>query len=67
MNVGLNALEASLGNLVICIMAVVGALISSRLIENVGRRPLLIYTFGGLALVNTLISGFMLGFEKSQV
>ncbi|VDM78660.1 unnamed protein product [Strongylus vulgaris] len=53
--------------MVICIMAVIGALSSGRLAEGVGRRPILIYTFTGLAIVNTLISGFMFWFDKSQI
>ncbi|KAL6739815.1 hypothetical protein Aduo_013223 [Ancylostoma duodenale] len=67
MNVGLNPLQASLGNMVICIMAVIGVLTSGRLVETWGRRPLLIYTFGGLTIINTLISGLMLWFEKSPI
>ncbi|CAJ0601423.1 unnamed protein product [Cylicocyclus nassatus] len=67
LNVGLSVLEASIGNLFICIMAVVGVLASSRVIENVGRRPMLIYTFAGLAIVNTFIAGFMMWFEKSRI
>ncbi|EPB77101.1 hypothetical protein ANCCEY_03802 [Ancylostoma ceylanicum] len=67
MNVGLNPLQASLGNMVICIMAVIGVLTSGRLVESWGRRPLLIYTFGGLTIINTLISALMLWFEKSPI
>ncbi|KAK6750325.1 hypothetical protein RB195_002350 [Necator americanus] len=66
-NVGLDPLQASLGNMVICIMAVIGVLASGRLVESWGRRPLLIYTFGGLAIINSLISGFMLWFESSPI
>uniref|UniRef100_A0A7I4YP36 MFS domain-containing protein n=1 Tax=Haemonchus contortus TaxID=6289 RepID=A0A7I4YP36_HAECO len=66
LNVGLSPLHASLGNLVICVMAVIGVLVSGRLVERMGRRPLLIFTFGGIGLVNVLISGFMYMFQINK-
>ncbi|KAK6057296.1 hypothetical protein COOONC_05192 [Cooperia oncophora] len=40
-------------------MTLVGVLISGQLVEYMGRRPLLLITFGGLSVVNILIPGFM--------
>ncbi|KAK5984321.1 Transporter major facilitator family protein [Trichostrongylus colubriformis] len=66
LSVGLKATHASLGNLAICIMAVIGVLASGQLVERMGRRPLLLLTFGGLGLVNVLISGFMYMFQLNK-
>ncbi|KAJ1372780.1 hypothetical protein KIN20_035030 [Parelaphostrongylus tenuis] len=59
LSVGLNGLQASIANIVICFMAAVGALLSSQLVERLGRRPLLLSTFAAIAIVNAVLSGLM--------
>ncbi|WKY03738.1 hypothetical protein Q1695_005026 [Nippostrongylus brasiliensis] len=67
LGVGLDSLQASIGNLIICIMAVVGVLTSSQFVERLGRRPLLIVTFAALAIINIFIAGFMYSFAQTGI
>ncbi|KAE9421855.1 hypothetical protein Angca_005572, partial [Angiostrongylus cantonensis] len=63
LSVGLNGLQASLANIVICLMALAGAVLSGKLVEKLGRRPLLLSTFSAIAIVNAVLSGLMYLFE----
>ncbi|CAI4224336.1 unnamed protein product [Auanema sp. JU1783] len=65
-SVGLSSLEASIGNIIICLVTVFGNISASFLIDKQGRRPLLLIIFGLLAVNNIIISGLMYGFDRSQ-
>ncbi|VDM68140.1 unnamed protein product [Strongylus vulgaris] len=67
LSTGLNVLQASIGNIVICIMSVLGILTSSFFIDKIGRRILLLSTCGLLAIVNILIAALMFGFEYAKI
>ncbi|KAK6052279.1 hypothetical protein COOONC_10217 [Cooperia oncophora] len=66
LKVGLSPLHASLGNLAICVMAVIGVTVSGQLVERMGRRPLLLFTFSALGIINVLVSGFMYMFQVNK-
>ncbi|KJH46726.1 transporter, major facilitator family protein [Dictyocaulus viviparus] len=59
LSVGLNAFQASIANVIICFMAAVGAVLSGRLVEKLGRRPLLLSTFSAVAVINLIFAGLM--------
>ncbi|KAJ1372781.1 hypothetical protein KIN20_035031 [Parelaphostrongylus tenuis] len=63
LNVGLDGLHASLANIAIWLMAAIGAVLSGQLVERLGRRPLLLWTFFAMAIVDAAISGLMYLFE----
>ncbi|KHJ91083.1 Tat pathway signal sequence domain protein [Oesophagostomum dentatum] len=67
LSTGLNVLQASIGNIIICIMSVLGILTSSFIIDRFGRRVLLLPTYSLLAVINVFIAAFMLGFEHFQI
>ncbi|KHJ88727.1 Tat pathway signal sequence domain protein [Oesophagostomum dentatum] len=67
LSTGLNVLQASIGNIIICIMSVLGILTSSFIIDRFGRRVLLLSTYSLLAVINVFIAAFMLGFEHFQI
>ncbi|CAI2347969.1 unnamed protein product [Caenorhabditis sp. 36 PRJEB53466] len=66
LRVGFNALQASIGNIVICVMTVFGVILSSQFIDRYGRRSLLLVTFAILCLLNIVIFICMLLFETHQ-
>ncbi|KIH58639.1 transporter, major facilitator family protein [Ancylostoma duodenale] len=67
LSTGLNVLQASVGNIVICLMSVLGILTSSFIIDRFGRRILLLSTYSLLGIINIVIASLMFGFEYAKV
>lgn len=67
MNVGMKQDTAAIANAAICFFSFAGILVSTKIIDHFGRRPLLISTFGCLAVVNVVIVGLMYTFAETQV
>ncbi|CAJ0601424.1 unnamed protein product [Cylicocyclus nassatus] len=67
LSTGLSILQASIGNIVICIMSVLGIITSSFIVDRYGRRILLLSTYGLLAIVNIFIAALMFGFEHAKI
>ncbi|EYC18496.1 hypothetical protein Y032_0027g1549 [Ancylostoma ceylanicum] len=67
LSTGLDVLQASVGNIVICLMSVLGILTSSFIIDRFGRRILLLSTYSLLAIINIFIASLMFGFEYAKV
>ncbi|CAI5448077.1 unnamed protein product [Caenorhabditis angaria] len=59
LNTGLEKFEASIANVFVCTFSLAGILVSTRIIDHHGRRPLLLCTFMILAVVNCMIVGLM--------
>uniref|UniRef100_A0A1I7U2K4 MFS domain-containing protein n=1 Tax=Caenorhabditis tropicalis TaxID=1561998 RepID=A0A1I7U2K4_9PELO len=66
MNVGMKQDTAAISNAAICFFSFAGILVSTKIIDHFGRRPLLISTFGCLTLVNVAIISLMYAFEETQ-
>lgn len=66
LSTGLTAPQASIGNIVICLMSLLGILISSLVVDRFGRRVLLLSAYGLLAITNVVIAALMFGFEREQ-
>ncbi|KIH46669.1 transporter, major facilitator family protein [Ancylostoma duodenale] len=67
LSTGLSVLQASVGNIVICLMSVLGILTSSFVIDRFGRRILLLSTYSLLGIINIVIASLMFGFEYAKV
>ncbi|ETN77490.1 hypothetical protein NECAME_03154 [Necator americanus] len=67
LSTGLDVLQASIGNIIICIMSLLGILTSSFIIDRFGRRILLLSTYTLLAVINIAIAALMFGFEYAKV
>ncbi|EFO92048.1 hypothetical protein CRE_13089 [Caenorhabditis remanei] len=66
MDVGMKQDTAAVANAAICFFSFAGILVSTKIIDHFGRRPLLISTFGFLTLVNVAIISLMYAYERTQ-
>ncbi|CAL2039323.1 unnamed protein product [Caenorhabditis brenneri] len=66
MNVGMKQDTAAIANAAICFFSFAGILVSTKIIDHFGRRPLLISTFGFLTLVNVAIISLMFAYSETQ-
>ncbi|CAB3406808.1 unnamed protein product [Caenorhabditis bovis] len=66
LNTGLEKYEASIANAFVCLFSLAGILVSTRIIDHHGRRPLLLSTFAALAVVNVIIVGLMYAHEYTE-
>ncbi|VDO05788.1 unnamed protein product [Haemonchus placei] len=67
LSAGLTVQQASFGNIAVCLTSVFGTLFSALIVDRVGRRLLLLITYGLLAATNLIIAGLMFGFQRAQV
>lgn len=66
LNAGLAPFHASIANAAICVFSVIGIFASTIIIEKHGRRPLLLWTFGILVLLNIAISVLLAAHDFTQ-
>ncbi|KAH7732120.1 Protein C35A11.4 [Aphelenchoides avenae] len=63
---GLTVFEASLANVGLSVISLIATTLSSLVVDKFGRRRLLLITNVAILLLNVLIFGFMLAFDKHE-
>lgn len=64
---GLNENDAAVANVAVCLFSLAGIAVSTRLIDHLGRKPLLVFTFSLLTIVNVFVASLMYMHHHSKV